>query len=123
MPNIVLKSEDQVTTIYTFTKVWISPELPNPRWVEHQVGGKSGGIVHFTGTDNSEFRMTALIQSHADINTLTDESLSGTVRYLDASAYDSNISGKVYIVEFTPDKRLGNNEDYLVTIIFRRYNN
>jgi len=123
MPNIVLKSEDQVSTIYTFTKVWLGPEIPNQRWVEHQVGGKTGGIVHFTGTDNSEFLMRALISSHADVETLKNEVLAGNIRYLDASAYDDNVSGKVYIVEFSPRKVKGDHENYIVDITFRRYNN
>jgi phage protein U len=96
---------------------------PKPRWVQHQIGGRSGGIVHWTGYDDEVLILSGILTSHAQHNTLKGKILEGTIFYLDASEDDSNKSGKVYIVGFRARRRRGSDVRYEFELTMGRYNN
>jgi len=123
MANIYLKSEDQVSTYLTFTMVEDLDVVPKPRWNEHEIGGRSGGIAHFTGYSDQQFTLNGIITSHANLNTLMTKILAGTVCYLDASELDSNKSGKIYIVGCKSRQRRGTLVRYEFSMECKRYNN
>ncbi len=123
MANIILKSEDQGVTHYTFTLVGTLDREENPRWVEHEIGGRSGSIQHWTGASDGLITMTGLLPSTSAVETVRAVMMTGLPLYLDVSAHDSNLSGKVTFVEFVPKLRPGASDYYDFRIVFKEYNN
>lgn len=77
-----------------------------PVWVEHNIPNKTGNIVHFTGTGNAG--MPFVIWFHGssrktNFQTIRSLAINGTIIWLDADDFDSNLSGKYYITSCKRD--------------------
>jgi len=71
-----------------------------PKWVEHSIPNKTGNIVHFTGTGNAGIPFIIWFKGDArntDYKTVRDLATAGTIIWLDADDFDTNLNGKYYI--------------------------
>ena len=121
--NLYIKDETNTTTYMTLsgshTSV-VTPE-PQPRWVEHPIGGREGSISHYTGSNDSIITLEGVVDSEAARNNLFALITGSTVYYLNVDNYDSNISGKVIMLNFQSRPYKRNNHRF--TLEMRRYNN
>lgn len=96
-----------------------------PSWVEHEIPNKTGNISHFTGTGNAG--MPFIVWLHGankktDFQTLRNLAINGTVIWLDADDFDSNLSGKYYISYCKRDHDVGAGL-FKCVLTLKEYNN
>ena len=101
-------------------------KVEQPVWVEHGIPNKTGNISHFTGTGDAGMPFVIWLYGAnklTNLQTLMNLAVNGTIIYLNADDFDSNLSGKYRLV--APVKR---DDDVSIGLIkftcnLKEYNN